>query len=280
MNAPFETVTLGILSWRAPDTLRASLETYAREDLFSLFGRKIIYFQEISEGDRALAAQFGLEAHGSLANSGIFGGVEALVRIADTDHLLILENDCPLVETRQTAMRAIGSALGDMAAHDLPVFRMRSRRDPGEKFSRLGKYVAHFPVREPLAGARLPANPPRWHAFLRRLLRPGKARSLKASAVYGETNPHLRQPGAVARSENGNWRTDSRFINWSNQSVLVERRWLDETILQRVRTHPSNRPVNGFQDIERAVNGPWWRARRVAIGISEPGLFSHRRLDR
>lgn len=280
MNSTFQTVTLGILSWRAPETLRASLQTYASEDLFSLFARVVIYFQEISQADRALAAEFGLEAHGNQANSGIFGGVEALARIADTDHLLILENDCPLVETRETAARAIGSALEDMAALDLPVFRMRSRRDPGEKFTRLGKYVAHFPVREPLPGAALPANPPAWRAWLRRTLRPGKARALRASAIYAEACPDIRQPRAISRSANGNWLTRSGFINWSNQSILVRRDWLESVILERVRTHPSSRPVNGFQDIERAVNGPWWRGQNIAIGVSEPGLFSHRRLDR
>ena len=280
MSPPFDSVTLGILSWRAPETLRASLETYAREELFSLFARVVIYFQEMSDADRALAAEYGIEAHGSAANTGIFGGVEALARIAETDHLLILENDCPLVESHATAAAALASALADMAALDLPVMRLRSRRDPGEKFTRLGKYVAHYRVRDPLPGADLPANPPAWRAWVRRLMRPGKARALKASAIYAETHPDRRQPGAVARSANGNWLTRSPFINWSNQSILVRRAWLDEVILERVRTHPSSRPLNGFQDIERAVNGRWWRALDVPVGVSEPGIFSHRRLDR
>lgn len=271
---------LGILSWRAPETLAATLATYEAGGLFDLFEEKRVFFQEISREDRNTGARFGLEVDGSKTNLGIEGGVRALVDSSDADMLLLLENDCPLVVDAWTARDALDRAVADIEAHGLPVFRMRSRRQPGENFTRPLKYQHFYPARGPLDTEVDILNIHPMAATLRRSLRPAKARGFRAEAIHVERDPARRQPGAVRPSTHGNWLSDSRFMTWSNQSVLVRPDFMREVLLPGVAAHPSKRTIGGAQDIERAANRPWWRRLRVPIGFSDPGLFTHKRLDR
>lgn len=274
------TLALGILSWRAPETLAATLQTYAAGGLFDLFTEKRVYFQEISDEDRAVAAHYGLTAEGTDANTGIEGGVRALVGGTRAELILLLENDCPLVVDPETAKEALHRAAADMARHDIPVFRMRSRRHPGENFTRTDKYQSLFAVRGPLDSDIHIHTPSPLGILARRSLRPLKARRFRGDAAYVERDPVSAQPKAIRVSDHGNFLTDSRFINWSNQSVLVRPDFMRDILFPGVEANPSNRVIAGVQDLERAANRRWWRAARVPIGISEPGLFTHSRLDR
>jgi hypothetical protein len=97
-------------------------------------------------------------------------------------------------------------------------------------------------------------------------------------AVYVEAQPERRFPHAWRRLPSGNLVTSSRFRHWSNQAVLVERDFLRDVVLRRAETHPDPRTINGAQDIERALNRPWWRRRDVAMGHAVDGVFTHARL--
>jgi len=170
--------------------------------------------------------------------------------------------------------------VADMQAHDLSVFRLRSRRHPGENFTRTDKYQQYFPVRDPLdTDVEIHAVSP-FKANLRRMMRSGKANTFRAEAFHTERDPVARQPGALRHSENGNVLTDSRFMNWSNQSILVRPDFMTKVLFPGVTANPSKRTIGGAQDLERAANKQWWRDLRVPIGMSEPGLFTHKRLDR
>lgn len=271
---------LGILSWRAPKTLAASLATYEAGGLFDLFDELRVFFQEITPEDRDTGTGYGLHVDGSEANLGIEGGVRALVEGTSADLLLLLENDCPLVVDAATAKDTLERAVADMEAHSLPVMRMRSRRRPGENFTRPLKYQRFFPVRDALDTEVEILDVSPLAAAMRRVLRPSKADGFRAEAIHTERDPAARQPKAVRRSANGNWLSDSRYMNWSNQSVLVRPEFMRDVLLPGVAAHPSKRTIGGAQDIERAANRQWWRDLAVPIGFSDPGLFTHARLDR
>lgn len=272
-------IGLGILSWRAPRTLAASLATYEAGGLFDLFDEQRVFFQEITAEDRETGLRHGLDVDGSKSNLGIEGGVRELVEGTDADLLLLLENDCPLLADAATARDTLARAVADIETHDLPVFRLRSRRQPGENFTRPLKYQRFFPVHDPLNTKVdiLTASP--FSAALRRTLRPAKANRFRAEAIHVERDPAARQPRAVRASGNGNWLSDSRYMTWSNQSVMVRPEWMLNVLFPGVAAHPSKRTIGGAQDIERAANRRWWRDLRVPIGFSDPGLFTHARLD-
>lgn len=271
------TLGLGMLSWRAPATVDQTLASYAAAGIFDVFDHVLVYFQEISEADRAAAAKYGLACAGNQANTGIYGGVKALLEAMEDDYVLFVENDCLLIEDRAAVVRQTEQAVRDLERGLAQVYRMRHRRHPGEGFETVDKYLRYHPPGPRAWQRRRRAQ--RLVARLRALARPFKAERLKGIAAYVEENPEQRFPKVFRRTPEGNLLVRSRHLNWTNQAILFSRRWVLEELLPWVAAHPSRRTVNGFPDIEKELNSRWWRTRGFTIGIS-PGLFTHRRLDR
>ena len=80
MNTP--KIGLGILSWRAHETIRKTLANYIEIRLFDLFDQSLIYFNDICDEDRTIADEAGIPYEGG-PNSGIFGGMKALAHHLD-----------------------------------------------------------------------------------------------------------------------------------------------------------------------------------------------------
>ena len=154
---------------------------------------------------------------------------------------------------------------------------MRSRREPGEPFWRRSRYESRFRVIEPLGGGERNPMPPLWRRLYEDFRRP----ALRGCAIYAEETPSDRHPDVVHKSANGNWITTSEHLNWSNCCFLSRREFLRDVVLNRVRSHPSATHLNGHQDIEAAMKRDrWWRRQRFPMAQSEPGPFTHIRLDR
>lgn len=276
-NAGPRTVGLGMLSWRAPATVDHTLASYARESILGLFDQVLLYCQEISDVDRQIAAKYAVTCTGNERNQGICGGVRALLEAMETDYILMVENDCVLIESHEETARQVHSAVRDMAAGRAHVFRLRHRRNPGEGFATVDKYRRyHLPTE---ASQQPNSVLKRILVRTRAFLRPGKAARLKGIAAYVEEHPEQVFPDVFQKTPEGNLIVDSHYINWTNQSILVDRRWTLETLLPWVEAHPSRRTVHGFPDIEKELNSRWWRNQHFLIGLTG-GLFTHQRLDR
>lgn len=271
------TLGLGMLSWRAPKTVDHTLASYAERDFPSLFDHCRIFFQEITDADRAVAEKYGFDVAGNNSNRGIYGGVKALLENMSDDYVLFVENDCVLIENRDSAERQLTAAVRDIAAGRADVYRFRHLRRPGEDFATANKYLRyHLPGPQSWIDRRrgFPFMP-----FIRRLLRPAKARRLAGIAAYVEPQPEALFPDVFTRTADDNLIVSSRHLTWTNQAILFRRRWLLDEILPWVAAHPSRRTVNGFPDIEKELNCRWWRQQNFHIGLT-PGLFTHQRLDR
>lgn len=64
-----------------------------------------------------------------------------------------------------------------------------------------------------------------WRRTLRRTCQPSRARSLKGPAIYLEKEPRsfIAMPSQKQTRRRIFYLTDSRFLNWTNQSVLLPR---------------------------------------------------------
>ena len=271
--------SLSVLSWKQHDVLTHTLGSFVDNGVLDLFPNRRIFFNEIDAADEALAAEFGFEAIGSRTNVGIFGGAKGLAEACRTEFMLFLENDCPAIVGAEEFADCMNRVTSDMRTHDVPVFSLRSRRWPGEKFERRVRYENFFRLERPLAVQPPNQTKPRVATgALRRAYENLRRPSLRGCALYAEEQPHLRHPALIRRSDNGNWLTSSSALNWSNNCLLVRTAFLREVIIPRVESHPAPITVNGHQDIEAAVkrNG-WWRHLNVAMGQAEPGPLTHAR---
>ncbi len=270
-------VSVGVLSFRAPQTISRALEAHRESGLAGCTGEFFVYFNAISEDDRRVANEAGVRCEGSADNSGIYGGFRAIAEIAKNPYVLILENDIvPLPGAR--VRECIESCLSDMIEHRIATFGLKSRFNPGEG-GIYRKYVKTFGVMDPIAPGLSPHRTGRL-AKLRMFLEHGSIDKFRANSMFCERHPDEAQPNAVQKLPSGNYLTTSRYRTWGNQAVLVERRYFLDVICRRVEEHPDPRLVNGRQDIERALNRRWWRLRRDPMGQAAEGVFTHRRLDR
>ncbi len=271
--------TLSILSWKQHDVLRRTLRVFADRGVLDLFANRRIFFNEFDQADRDIAAEFGFEAIGSTTNVGIFGGAKGLAEACTTELMLFVENDCPPIVAADAFLDGMARATADMRDHNVPVFSMRSRRQPGEKFNRRERYEKYYRLEHPLSeideagtGQRLPTN------MLQRFAEDMRRPSLRGSALFAEQAPHLRHPGCIQRSTNDNFLISSRIHNWSNNCLLVNAGFMRDVIVPRVEAHPAPTTINGHQDIEAALkmNG-WWKSQDILMGQADPGPLTHAR---
>lgn len=261
-------VGFGILSWRDRASLENAFESYRQAELFSLFDETHVFFSEQSDEDHALAKRFGVASSGAAQNLGILGGFEALASALGTEYIVLVENDCPLVEGFHEAKAQIDAGLKLLEAGEVEVVRLRSLREPGELFNTVDKYK-----RLHGSGA---------GAMMRRLMRPKKAKALAGIAPYVEEQPHLKFPDQILLTDEATalgpvYKVDTRYLNWTNQSIMMERSFFLDQVIEYSKTARTTRRVNGFRNLEIEMNSAFWRDNDWHVAVPG-GLFTHKRV--
>lgn len=121
-------LTIAILSWKAHRTLRNTLDSYKIFGLDKLASQKIIYFQEINNGDIQIAKKYGYDYIGTNENIGIASAYKRLVEKSTGVFFLFLENDWVLLEP---AKEEIEKGFFILEQRFADVVRYRHRRFPG-----------------------------------------------------------------------------------------------------------------------------------------------------
>ncbi len=266
------TLGLGILSWHGYDSLRTTLMSYQQERFFDLFDETLLFLPECSDQGRAIGSEFNLTIKGTTQNLGIMGGFEAMAHAMTSDYVMLAENDFLLIVSHDAARTALRNAMKEMLDGSAHVYRFRHLTFPGQKFY-LSKHMRYHPQ----VGASLQT---RFLAGIRRFLRPVKARRLSGFSPYIYTDPEKRFPKDIKQTDQGDFLVSSNAINWANNVFLINRRYFLETIIPAAKAHIKGRLVNGFPTIETELNrSKWWRDQNIWVGISNPGLFTHERLN-
>ena len=262
LGASTSTFSIGVLSYHAVKTLCQTMESYKRGAIESCANECCVFFNAMTEADSELCARYGWRCAGSPENLGLLGGMDALARTLTGDYLLMLQNDCPLVEDAAFTRRFLSEAIELLASGQADIVRCRSRAHPGQGFADARKYARYY-------GAG-------WRPFLRRLFRPQKARRMIGRAPYAIPNAEQRFPDHIKRR--GSFLVvDSSVINFTDQPFLISRP-LMLRLLDWAKAHPKKRTLNGFQVLELNLNSPWWREQHFKVAVGE-GLFTHARLD-
>ena len=261
-------LSLAMLSWKSRRTLRATLESMRRADLFPLFDDSVVYFQEMDGEDRALAAEFGMRAEGNGKNTGILHGMKSAAQAARGDYVLYVENDVRIADDMdgKTAAARIAESLSHLAAGRVHCCRMERGT-----VKEANRHLRYFPS----DGSRDTAG-----RILRRLLRPARTRRLIGGAIFTNDSPEALFPKHIRRLGANFLAVDSSCLGWSNRAVLYPRRWFLDEILPFAESHPADYTVNGFPDLEGELNdGGWWGRQHYQMGFGG-GVFQHERLDR
>ncbi len=275
--SPASLVSVGVLSFGALQTISRALKAHRESGLVDCAGEFFVHFNAMTPDDKGVAEEAGVRSTGTVENLGIYGGFRAIAEQAKNPYVLILEND--VVPLPGALVRdCVESCISDMIEHGIKSFCLRSRREPGEG-APYAKYIKTFGLLQPIAPALAPKKAAPF-SQLRMFLEHGNIDKFRAASLYCERAPETVQKHAIRKLPSGNFMTDSRYRNWSNQAVLVERQYFLDVVCRRVEEHPDPRFVNGHQDIERALNRRWWRRRRDRMGHAAEGVFTHRRLDR
>lgn len=267
-------ISAGILSWKAPLTVANTVRQYG--DFPSRLAEFRIFFQECSERDREVAREAGIEFDERSDNIGIQRGIRWVIENLSSEFVIFLENDFNLLVPPDEACRELEKALDWIRSDAVDMVRLRSLFNPGEPCGDPEKYSSVFRPVDVDPRFRNPERLGKGNAFVR-FFRPFKSRRVAARGAYVEREPEKVFPDVFRRDATG-LITLSRYLNWTNNPVLI-RRDLFLWIADYADAHPSHRTVGGYQDFEKPLNCGWWRRQDFRIGLID-GIFTHNRLDR
>ena len=254
--------SIGVLSWKAHETLTKTLNSYASTGIKDVFDEAVIYFNSRSSSDDEIAGKFGWRAAGDDRNLGLLGGTAQLAKEMSGDILLMLQNDCPVCVDGEAAGSYLKKAINLIKSGKADIVRCRHRWNAGQGFSDSLNYLKCYQNggKKTFYG----------------LLRPFKAKRMIGRSPYVESHPEKIFPRYIKR-EGDFLIVDSEVINFTDQPFLIRKSLLLELCDYAVK-HPKKRKLNDFQVLELNLNCRWWRKQHFRIAIGE-GCFTHNRFD-
>ncbi len=262
-----EKITLSVLTWKSPQTLRYCLESI--EPLFDLFDERLIVCQEADAREIAIAEEFGFQVFAPEANLGIQGGMKMCFEKARNELVLFCENDLQLDVPVEQASKILAYAAHAMVEQQITCTYLR--------------YLPQFADRRVLGFDKY------WKIFDGRLLRRWRAflRPKAAQFTLGKGSYFIHQSGMETeyfkRPNEHFLLTDSSCHPHENRALLSTRSHLAE-LIEFAEAHPTKRAINGSPDLEHPINCSqnrnWFITRKFPVLIACPGVFGHRRYDR
>jgi len=241
-------IGLSILSWRGAEALRPALESYQNAGLFDLFDQAQIYLPDPDNAVMDVASKFDVETKTSPKNLGIMGNMIAAAEQLSTDYILMLENDCPLIEPLDEVKRQLKISIDLLEREDVIMSRLRSVREPGQAFTGLEKY---------------------------RRLYDGTLRSF---FMYDGQHSIERHSEHFEFVGDKTYLVDASIMPWTNQSILINREVFLNKIIPMAMSVKTKRHANRLPNLEIEMNKSrmWHRSGwKIACG---PGLFTHERI--
>lgn len=235
-------LSVGILTWRAYTTLANTLESYKRSGLLEKVNDTCLFAQEASDIDYKIAAEYGINIIMTPTNVGIGKGLATLAENAETDNILLLENDWVILpEFYDSVTSELYKGISAIERGVSDVVKFRSRTVPGDPL-----YTLQFANRE--------MDSPK-HLF---------------ECVHWRKNPDLDFPEYIFKDTVTElYYAKSRYANQTNNPCMYKK----DFYLQNIA------PFAGEGiDLEGKIDG-WWQEQDFTVAHGE-GLFTHHRIDR
>jgi hypothetical protein len=234
-------ISIGILSWKSPLTLENTLTTYHDSGLLHMVNDVTIFIQEADTVNMKVAEKFGVSYIPSDVNIGIGKAFTALCEFAETDHILILEDDWINLEDTETTYNRLAIGYNVIEDGSVDVVKYRHRRYPGDPL-----YTRQFAGRE--------MDSPK-HLF---------------ECLHWRENPHLDFPNIIVKdTQRSLFYCDSMYANHTNNPCM----WNKKFYLENISPFAGDGVA-----LEGAIDG-WWQEQGFVVAHGE-GLFKHFRIDR
>lgn len=257
-------IGLSILSWRGADSLRLSLESYKNAGLFEEFSKAQLFLPDPDEAVMQVARIYDIDVKTIPQNLGIMENMVCAAQAMATDYILMLENDCPLIEPISEVRKQIQISTKLLMRDDIVMARLRSVREPGQAFTGLTKY------RQLYDGS--------IKSVFLKFFRPDKRKRLTGYALYDGVKAIQRHPDYFMDVGDGFYLVDASVMPWTNQSILIHCETFLNEIIPIARSVKTNRTANSLPNLEIEMNkSSQWRNSgwKIACG---PGLFTHERI--
>jgi len=249
-------ITLGILTWKSPLTIRSTLESYKKNGLLEMV-KPMLYVQERTPQDDALAKDYGIKTvMGGPTNTGIIGGMIEMIQATTTPYFIFAECDFKLVNDEATTKKILKEAMKLMEEKDVQLVRLRDKKRPGEPLG--SRAFAPVPD-EQLPNYTFDATFPY---------------KIEVVMFPGDIQPDKAFPGLFERIDYDTpwYKTTSEHAPWSNNIFIARTDFLKEKLLPLLETNREMPSTSMEEYLIHNLNGY-----SVAAGN---GLFMHERDDR
>lgn len=239
---PLFNLSIGILTWRSYETLVNTLNSYKKSGLLDMVNDTCLFAQEASDMDYKIASEYGINIIMTRTNVGIGKGLSILAENAETENILLLENDWIILpeffsSIKEQLYRGMSAIDGEVA----DVVKFRSRRAPGDPL-----YTLQFANRE--------MDSPK-HLF---------------ECVHWRKDPEIDFPEYIFKDAGTElYYAKAKYANQTNNPCLYKKEFYLKNIA----------PFAGEGiDLEGKIDG-WWQEQDFTVAHGE-GLFTHHRIDR
>jgi hypothetical protein len=235
-------ISIGILTWNSYRTLSNTLNTYKRSGLLDMVNDVCIFSQEGQSKDYKISREYNTDIILSPTNVGIGKAFSRLVNSAETDYILLLENDWIIIDDYfPIVYDQLSKAVRMLETGKADVVKLRNRRIPGDPL-----YTLQFNGREMDSPKHL------------------------IECVHWIEDPDIDFPDYIKKDEEtGLYYAKSKYANHTNNPCLFKKSFYTKNI--------SPFAGDGI-DLEGNIQ-EWWQNQDFTVAHGE-GLFTHYRIDR
>ena len=241
-------LSIGILSYYAPKTLKNTLTSYKDHGLLDLSDDVfvIIQFSSRQAQEKSVCESFGVRAVCLPDNGRMAWGFKMICEYARYEHILFLENDFVINTSIEDTRQFINNSLYFLKEGKADIVRGRSRTNPGEpNYAYI--HLRHIPPENFVNNTHL------------------------SECIYWVENPEQIYPSRISRIEptdgNRKWYiTTSRYCNYTNNPYACSKEFFRKAVLPYVEFG---------KDLEKELTAAW--ATNQYKCVFGPGLFTHDR---
>lgn len=242
MNSPLN-LTIAVLSWRQPKTLKNTFESYQRNGLLDLAKQKLVFFNEVSTEDRKIAKEYGFEVLSSPQNIGIGLPMQELLKHTTSKYFLFLENDFMLIENPETTKIRLQNAI-ELLESGISAVKLRHRFHYGDP-----NYYLKY-----LWSGKLDLSEP----------------SLNGVYYFDDLSKvYPQQCSKISKPTEELFIMDSQYIGYSNNPCIYKTEFFRPQLLSYKFT---------TKDVVENNIDSWWRRAGIQVAMGT-GLFKHNPLE-